>query len=82
MNYRLTAISALSSYSVILNATVLLPVSNMAVMLRWEPRCRCRSLSALAAYRAGIGEFTGYLIGRSGRELVDGNTGIFRLNVG
>jgi uncharacterized membrane protein YdjX (TVP38/TMEM64 family) len=66
--------------SVILNATVLLPVSNMAVMVSLGATLPVPLLVGVAGgIGAGIGEFTGYLLGRSGRELVARNTMYNRL---
>jgi uncharacterized membrane protein YdjX (TVP38/TMEM64 family) len=60
--------------SVILNATVIIPVSNMTVItglgailpLPW-------AVGAAGGIGAGIGEMTGYVVGRSGRDLLAKN---------
>ncbi len=66
--------------SVILNATVLLPVSNMAIMASLGATLPVPLIVGIAGgIGAGIGEFTGYMLGRSGRELVAGNTMYLRL---
>ena len=62
--------------SVILNATLIIPVSNMAVIFSLGT---IQSLSPLfiglaGGIGAGIGEMTGYLAGRSGRNLLAKST--------
>jgi membrane protein YqaA with SNARE-associated domain len=57
--------------SVILNATLILPVSNMAVMMAIGTAVPSPVLVGLVGgFGAAIGELTGYIAGRSGRGLV------------
>lgn len=57
--------------SVILNASVILPISNMAVIISLGATLPSPVLVGLAGgLGAGIGELTGYLAGRSGRSLL------------
>jgi membrane protein DedA with SNARE-associated domain len=57
--------------SVILNGTILFPVSNMAVMIALGTTLPLPWLVGIAGgLGAGIGEMTGYLAGRSGRGLL------------
>ncbi|OGO32227.1 MAG: hypothetical protein A2Z29_00355 [Chloroflexi bacterium RBG_16_56_11] len=57
--------------SVILNATVIVPVSNMAVIISLGAALPSPVLVGLAGgLGAGIGEMTGYLAGRSSRSLL------------
>jgi membrane protein YqaA with SNARE-associated domain len=57
--------------SIILNATIILPVSNMAVMMSIGATMHSPVLVGLVGgFGAAIGELTGYVAGRSGRGLV------------
>ncbi len=57
--------------SIVLNATIFLPVSNMAVMMSLGATMPLPFLVGLAGgFGAAIGEITGYVAGRSGRGLV------------
>ena len=57
--------------SIILNATIILPVSNMALMMALGTAMPSPVLVGLVAgLGAAIGEMTGYVAGRSGRDLV------------
>jgi membrane protein DedA with SNARE-associated domain len=57
--------------SVVLNGTILFPVSNMAVMMVLGATMPLPWLVGIAGGAgAGIGEMTGYLAGRSGRGLL------------
>jgi uncharacterized membrane protein YdjX (TVP38/TMEM64 family) len=57
--------------SVVLNGTLLLPVSNMAIMMALGVALPLPWLVGIAGGAgAGIGEMTGYLAGRSGRGLL------------
>jgi membrane protein DedA with SNARE-associated domain len=57
--------------SVILNATILLPVSNMAIMMALGATLPVPTMVGLAGgLGAAIGEMTGYVAGRSGRGLL------------
>jgi uncharacterized membrane protein YdjX (TVP38/TMEM64 family) len=61
--------------SVILNATVIIPVSAMAVISSLGGALPSPFLVGLAGgIGAGIGEMTGYIAGRAGRELLAKNT--------
>lgn len=58
--------------SLILNATIILPVSNMAFIISLGATLPSPFLVGLAGgIGAGIGEITGYLAGRSGRGLLN-----------
>jgi uncharacterized membrane protein YdjX (TVP38/TMEM64 family) len=58
--------------SLVLNGTVLLPVGNMALIASLGATLQSPLLVGLAGgVGAGIGEMTGYLLGRSGRGLID-----------
>lgn len=60
--------------SIILNATIIFPVSNMAVMIAIGVAVPMPWLVAvLGGLAAGIGEMTGYLAGRSGRSILAKN---------
>ena len=60
--------------SLILNATIIFPVSNMAVMIAIGVTVPMPWLVAvLGGLAAGIGEMTGYLAGRSGRSILAKN---------
>jgi membrane protein YqaA with SNARE-associated domain len=60
--------------SIILNATIILPVSNMAVMMALGSALPAPALVGIAGgFGAAIGELTGYIAGRSGRDLIAGN---------
>jgi uncharacterized membrane protein YdjX (TVP38/TMEM64 family) len=60
--------------SVILNATVIIPVSNMTVITGLGAILPLPWLVGLVGgLGAGIGEMTGYLVGRSGRDLLAKN---------
>jgi membrane protein DedA with SNARE-associated domain len=62
--------------SIILNATLILPVSNIAVMIALGVSMSASGLGGpilvgvVGGFGAAIGEMTGYLAGRSGRGLV------------
>jgi membrane protein YqaA with SNARE-associated domain len=57
--------------SVILNATVILPVSNMAIMMTLGATLPSPVIVGIVGgLGAGIGELTGYIAGRSGRRLL------------
>jgi membrane protein DedA with SNARE-associated domain len=57
--------------SIILNATILLPVSNMAIMMALGATMPVPTMVGLAGgLGASIGEMTGYVAGRSGRGLL------------
>ena len=57
--------------SIILNATIILPVSNMAVMMSLGAAMPSPVVVGLVGgFGAAIGEITGYVAGRSGRRLV------------
>ena len=57
--------------SIILNATIILPVSNMAVMMALGAAMPLPFVVGLVgALGAAIGEMTGYIAGRSGRDLI------------
>jgi membrane protein YqaA with SNARE-associated domain len=58
--------------SVVLNATLIVPVSNMAVIftLGAAPGLNPIFVGLAGGIGAGIGEMTGYLAGRSGRSLL------------
>jgi membrane protein YqaA with SNARE-associated domain len=57
--------------SVILNATVIVPVSNMTVIIALGATLPSPYIVGLAGgIGAGIGEMTGYIVGRSGRGLL------------
>lgn len=57
--------------SVILNATIILPVSNMAIMMGLGATLPSPLIVGLAGgLGAAIGEMTGYIAGRSGRGLL------------
>jgi membrane protein YqaA with SNARE-associated domain len=57
--------------SIILNATIILPVSNVAVMMALGATLPSFYIVGLAGgFGAGIGEMTGYIAGRSGRGLL------------
>lgn len=57
--------------SIILNATIILPVSNMAVMMTLGATMPSPVIVGLVGgLGAAIGELTGYVAGRSGRTLV------------
>jgi uncharacterized membrane protein YdjX (TVP38/TMEM64 family) len=58
--------------SIVLNGTVLLPVGNMPLMASLGATLPVPLFVGLAGGAgAGIGEMTGYLLGRSGRGLID-----------
>jgi len=58
--------------SVLLNGTVLLPVGNMPLIASLGATLQVPLFVGLAGGAgAGIGEMTGYLLGRSGRGLID-----------
>jgi membrane protein DedA with SNARE-associated domain len=70
--------------SVILNATIILPVSNMAVMMTLGTTLPAPVLlgvslpppvlvGLIGGFGAGIGEMTGFIAGRSGRDLIARN---------
>ncbi len=60
--------------SVILNATVIIPVSNMTIILALGATLPMPWVVGLAGgLGAGIGEMTGYIAGRSGRGLLSKN---------
>jgi membrane protein YqaA with SNARE-associated domain len=60
--------------SVILNATVILPVSNMTIIIALGATLPSPYIVGLAGgIGAGIGEMTGYIVGRSGRDLLAKN---------
>jgi uncharacterized membrane protein YdjX (TVP38/TMEM64 family) len=60
--------------SVVLNATIIFPVSNMALMIAIGVTMPQPWLvGVLGGIAAGIGEMTGYLAGRSGRDIVAKN---------
>ncbi len=57
--------------SIILNATVILPVSNMAIMMTLGATLPSPVIVGIVGgLGAGIGEMTGYIAGRSGRRLL------------
>jgi len=57
--------------SIILNATIILPVSNMAIMMTLGAMLPSPFIVGLAGGAgAAIGEITGYIAGRSGRGLM------------
>lgn len=57
--------------SVILNATIILPVSNMTIMMTLGATLPSPVIVGLAGgFGAAIGELTGYIAGRSGRGLL------------
>ena len=59
--------------SLVLNGTVLLPVGNMALIASLGATLQVPLFVGLAGGAgAGIGEMTGYLLGRSGRGLIGG----------
>jgi membrane protein YqaA with SNARE-associated domain len=61
--------------SVFLNATIILPVSNMTVIMAMGATLPSPIIVGLVGgIGAGIGEMTGYLAGRSGRSLISRNT--------
>jgi membrane protein YqaA with SNARE-associated domain len=60
--------------SIILNGTLILPVSNMAVMMAIGATLPLPWLvGVVGGVGAGIGEMTGYLVGRGGRGLLAKN---------
>ncbi len=60
--------------SVILNATIILPVSNMAIIMTLGATLPSPIIVGLAGgVGAAIGEMTGYVAGRSGRGLLEKN---------
>jgi membrane protein YqaA with SNARE-associated domain len=60
--------------SVFLNATIIIPVSAMAVMMALGAILPSPLVVGLiGGIGAGIGEMTGYMVGRSGRELLARN---------
>jgi len=61
--------------SVILNATLIIPVSNMAIIfsLGAAPGLSPLFIGLVGGIGAGFGEMTGYLAGRSGRSLLSKN---------
>lgn len=60
--------------SVLLNATIIIPVSNMAIIFSLGAALPSPLFVGLAGgIGAGIGEMTGYLAGRSGRGLLSKN---------
>lgn len=60
--------------SIILNATIILPVSNMAIMMTLGATLPSPLFVGLAGgIGAAIGEMTGYIAGRSGRGLLAKN---------
>lgn len=60
--------------SIILNATVIIPVSNMTIILAMGAALPDPWLVGLiGGIGAVIGEMTGYIAGRSGRNLIAGN---------
>lgn len=57
--------------SIILNATIILPVSSMAVIMTLGATLPTPAfVGLLGGLGAGIGEMTGYVVGRSGRRLL------------
>jgi membrane protein YqaA with SNARE-associated domain len=57
--------------SIVLNATIILPVSNMAIMMAIGATMPAPAIVGLVGgLGAAIGELTGYVAGRSGRRLV------------
>ena len=69
--------------STILNATVLLPVSNMAIMASLGAALPVPLFVGLAGGAgAAIGELTAYVLGRSGRGLIDRSRMYTRLERG
>ncbi len=57
--------------SIILNATIILPVSNMAIMMSLGATLPLPFVVGLVGgFGAAIGELTGYVAGRSGRGLL------------
>jgi membrane protein YqaA with SNARE-associated domain len=57
--------------SVLLNATIIIPVSNMAIIFSLGAALPSPLFVGLAGgIGAGIGEMTGYIAGRSGRDLL------------
>ena len=66
--------------SIILNGTIILPVSNVAVIMSLGATLPSPLLVGLAGgFGAAIGELTGYLAGRSGRGLLKRNRVYVRL---
>ncbi len=66
--------------SIILNATIILPVSNMAVIMSLGATLPSPLFVGLAGgFGAAFGELTGYLAGRSGRGLLKRNRVYIRL---
>jgi membrane protein YqaA with SNARE-associated domain len=64
--------------SLVLNGTVLLPVGNMPLMASFGATLQVPLFVGLAGgLGAGIGEMTGYLLGRSGRGLIDSQGRIY-----
>jgi membrane protein YqaA with SNARE-associated domain len=60
--------------SLVLNATVIIPVSNMTIIAGMGAILPLPWLVGIAGgVGAGIGEMTGYLVGRSGRDLLAKN---------
>lgn len=61
--------------SIILNATIIMPVSNMAVIMALGATLPSPVIVGVAGgFGAGIGELTGYIAGRSGRGLLAKST--------
>jgi len=57
--------------SIILNATIILPVGNMAIMMAVGATMPSPAIVGLVGgLGAAIGEMTGYIAGRSGRDLI------------
>jgi membrane protein YqaA with SNARE-associated domain len=66
--------------SVILNATVIIPVSNMTLILAFGAILPSPLIVGIVGGLGGaIGEMTGYIIGRSGRNLIAKNKAYVRV---
>jgi membrane protein YqaA with SNARE-associated domain len=63
--------------SIVLNATIILPVSNLALLMALGAAMPTMPepvfIGLVGGVGAGIGELTGYLAGRSGRDLIAKN---------